>query len=246
LAAGFGGLGVNEPYVRLHLFFATENDRAIILRQGPSKHYRMILWHRNTDTFEDGQWIRQRIYLDMCDLSPDGRHFIYFTLNGHWSDESKGAYTVISRPPYFTALSLFPEGSTWGGGGRFLNNKRYVAVGASDIIGRDDGLQRLLRLEKTTAYPTGLKTKRGKPAALETGELERLEAPIAASRTSGLDHYDTMGGKLYRRRGDEFELIRDFNEMTFERVRAPYDWREERSDTEESRPWHPLDNEGPQ
>ena len=90
---------MSKAYVRLHLFFATENDRAVILRQGPSKQYRMILWDRGTDTFEDGQWIKQRIYLDWCDLSPDGEHFIYFTLSGKWSDKSEGAYSVISKPP---------------------------------------------------------------------------------------------------------------------------------------------------
>ena len=40
-----------DPLIRLHLFFATETDRALILRQGPSRQFRMILWHRATDRF---------------------------------------------------------------------------------------------------------------------------------------------------------------------------------------------------
>ena len=52
-----------------------------------------------------------------------------------------------------------------------------------------------------------------------------------------LDQYDTMGGKLYRRQGLELELIRDFTDMEFEAVRAPYD------DRVEDTPWHPLDND---
>lgn len=115
------------PVVRLHLFFATENDRAVILRQGPTRQYRMILWHRNSGTFEDGQWVRNRVYVERCGLSPDGRHFLYFMLDGHWGSDAEGAYTGLSRPPYWTALSLFPEGSTWGGGGVFLDNVHYYA-----------------------------------------------------------------------------------------------------------------------
>lgn len=225
------------PYVRLHLYFATENDRAVILRQGPSKHYRMILWDRDTDTFEDGQWIKQRVYTDWCDLSPDGEHFIYFTLNGDWSGESEGAYTVLSRPPYWTALALFPEGSTWGGGGRFADNTHYYATGGSDIHGRAKGLTRLIRQMPTKKNPSGLFYKKGGPARLSAAAAQRANAPLSPAQTAALDRYDTLGGKLYRRRGQELDLIRDFTDMTFEKVRAPYDWRDEDSG------WHPLDGE---
>ena len=235
---------MSKPYVRLHLFFATENDSAVILRQGPSKHYRMIRWDRRTDTFEDGQWIRQKVYLDWCDLSPDGEHFIYFTLNGHWSDESKGAYTVISRPPYFTALSLFPEGSTWGGGGRFIDNTRYFATGGKDILGHAKGLSRLQRKAPSKDSPSGLWTQKGKPARVTEREKSRALSPISPSMDLAMDRYDTLGGSLYRRVGEDLELIRDFTDMTFEPVRAPNDVREKRGADDAPKPWHPLDNEG--
>ena len=61
-------------------------------------------------------------------------------------------------------------------------------------------------------------------------------------RGDALDRYDTMGGKLYRRLGQDLELIRDFTQMEFEPIRAPYDWRDE-TDPDESRPWHPLDTD---
>lgn len=239
-----------SPYLRLHLYFATENDRAVILRQGPSKHYRMILWHRDTDTFEDGQWIKQRVYTDWCDLSPDGRHFIYFTLNGDWSGESEGAYTVLSRPPYWTALSLFPEGSTWGGGGCFLDSNHYYATGGADIIGRDQGLARVHIGDPDKGCTTGIRLMNGTRAPLDRAAMRRIlaePAPASVRELYGrmcvpsgdaLDRYDTQGGKLFRRHGMDLELIRDFTDMTFEPIRAPYDWREERAG------WHPLDGEG--
>ncbi len=234
---------MSKPVVRLHLFFATENDTAVILRQGPMKQFRLILWHRDTDTFEDGQWLKHKVYLDWCDLSPDGRHFIYFMLDAKWSSDTEGAYTVISRPPYFTAIALFPEGDTWAGGGRFLDNANYVAVGGSDIIGRDEGLTRLFRREPTKDCPTGLFQADGRCARIDKAKAATLDNFEPPSWTHALDRYDTLGGKLYRRAGNELELIRDFNDMAFEEILAPYDWRDASGGENSAKPWHPLAGE---
>lgn len=233
---------MTAPVVRLHLFFAEDNDRALILRQGPSKTYRMILWHRDTDTFEDGQWLKHKVYVERCDLSPDGQHFIYFALNGAWGSESEGSYTALSRPPYFTALALFPEGSTWGGGGRFLDNSLYIATGGPDIIGTDDGLIRLSRVKPDAQCPTGLRGPDGKCARISKDKAARA-FDASPPRHPGFDLYDTMGGKLYRRDGLDLTLIRDFTDMTFEPIRAPYDWRDDDTKTTSAKTWHPLNEE---
>ena len=239
-----------EPWIRLHLFFATENDRAVILRQGPSKLFRMILWHRDTDTFEDGQWIKNKVYVERCDLSPDGRHFIYFLLDGRWSAETRGTFTALSRPPYWTALSLFPEGDTWGGGGVFLDDIHYYASGDADIIGRDEGLSRVTFGEPEKGCTTGIRLISGARAPLSRTATRRLLAEprptdafemwerMAVPRGDAMDRYDTQSGRLYRRNGMDLELIRDFTDMEFEPIRAPYDWRPEESDG-----WHPLKGE---
>lgn len=230
-----------RPVIRLHLFFAREDGRAVILRQGPSKVFRMILWDRDTDAFEDGQWLKHKVYVERCDLSPDGRHFIYFALNGDWGGESRGSYTAISRPPWFTALALFPQGDTWGGGGRFLDNCLYVADGDHDIIGRDDGLVRLFRSAPDKACQSGLRKVDGSCV-----KLGRAKAARALKRDANADPalslYDTQGGRLYRRRGDDLTLIRDFTDMAFAPIRAPYDWRETEPGTP-APPWHPVDGE---
>lgn len=234
-----------KPVVRLHLYFAADNDQAVILRQGPSKQFRMISWDRSDDTFQDGQWLKHSVYPERCDLSPDGRHFIYFALNGDWSGPSEGAYTAISHTPYFTAVALFPEGNTWGGGGRFLDNTLFWAGGGKDIINRAKGLVRLTRSHPTADCESGLRAPDGKCAKIGKAKAGRL---LDADRhvPAELSHYDTQGGCLYRRSGGEMTLIRDFTDMTFEPVRAPYDWRDEISsapDVEDLRPWHPLDGE---
>jgi len=244
----------NPPIIRLHLFFATDNDRAVILRQGPTRQFRMILWHRDTDTFEDGQWIKNKIYVERCALSPDGEHFLYFVLDGKWNSDTMGSYSVLSKPPYWTALSLFPEGDTWTGRSLFLDNVHYFAWGGPDIIGRDEGLSRVTFGEPGKGCTTGIRLMTGGRAPLDRAVTKRILADPppkdageiyergAEPQTDALDRYDTQGGKLYRRTGMELELIRDFSNMEFEPIRAPYDWRPEKPDGEPE-PWHPLKDE---
>lgn len=208
----------------LTLFFATETDRAVILRRGPSRHTRMILWHRDTDRFEDGQWVRRKVYAERCRLSPDGRHFLYFMLDGQWKTPSRGSYTAISRPPYWTALALHPQGDTWGGGGWFHDNHTYYADGDRDIIGRAGG-------------PAGL---RWRSAHWREGRQRfRLQNPFRPTRLATAEDvtisphpsklgYATEGGRLFHLSDDgAATLIRDFTDMTFKPIRAPYDWRPE-------------------
>jgi len=110
---------------RLSVILARTRPLGVILRRGPSKWVQIILWHTDNDTFDYGQWFKGRIYEHRCDVSPDGSLFIYFAskITGRTlkDQEYTHAWTAISRPPYLTALALWPEGDTYGGGGIFLN-----------------------------------------------------------------------------------------------------------------------------
>jgi hypothetical protein len=110
---------------RIHAILARDSLRAIVIRRGPSKSVCTIGWDRRRDRFEVGQWLRGRIYERRCDLSPDGRHFIYFALNGKWSGPAKGSWTAISRAPYLKAVGLWANGSGWNGGGLFASDSRF-------------------------------------------------------------------------------------------------------------------------
>ena len=78
---------------RIHPIRARSANMAVIIRRSPSKSVCMMLWDRRNDTFKLGQWLRGRIYERRCDLSPDGKHFIYFAMNGKWSGPMKGSWT---------------------------------------------------------------------------------------------------------------------------------------------------------
>lgn len=92
-----------------------------------------------------------RLYPERCDLSPDGQHFIYFALDGRWFGESHGSYTAVSRAPYLKALSFYPRGHTWGGGGLFADNYRFYANEPRDSNARE--ATQLRRIAEAPDYP---------------------------------------------------------------------------------------------
>jgi len=79
------------------------------------------LWHTDTDVIESGQWLHGKLFVRRCDLSPDGSLFIYFA--SKYGRSQFDTWTAISKPPYFTALALWPKGDSWGGGGLFIDRK---------------------------------------------------------------------------------------------------------------------------
>lgn len=62
---------------------------------------------------------------------------------------------------------------------------------------------------------------------------------LSAARTH--PDYLTKGARLYRRRGQDITLIRDFMDMDFSAIRDPYDWRNPGNSGHTS--CHPLDGD---
>ncbi|MEO7297746.1 MAG: hypothetical protein ABI042_04135 [Verrucomicrobiota bacterium] len=110
---------------RLHVLLARNAKVGLVIRRGPSKSVCTVMWNRERDTFKLGQWMRGRIYERRSDLSPDGKHLIYFAMNGKWDSETKGAWTAISRAPYLKVINLFAKGDCWHGGGLFLSDREF-------------------------------------------------------------------------------------------------------------------------
>jgi hypothetical protein len=109
------------PQVRIYSILAREAKRAVVFRRGPSKLVQLLLWHTDTDKFEDGQWFKGRIYERRCDLSPNGKLLVYFAANYKLPYFS---WTAVSKPPFLTALALWPKGDCWGGGGLFHTDRK--------------------------------------------------------------------------------------------------------------------------
>lgn len=105
-----------SPQTRLYAILARDADRGVLFRRGPSKRVLLIVWDTANDTFEEGQWLKGRIYERRGDLSPDGQLLVYFAAS---QKKPYFSWTAISRPPFLTALALWPKGDAWGGGGLF-------------------------------------------------------------------------------------------------------------------------------
>jgi hypothetical protein len=111
------------PPCRLQVLLARSAPLGIIFRRGPTQWVQLIRWDTRKDTFEEGQWFHGHIYVGRSDLSPSGSLLIYFA--NKFSKKSVSdreythAWTAISRPPFLTALALWPKGDCYFGGGLF-------------------------------------------------------------------------------------------------------------------------------
>lgn len=108
---------------RIYVLLARDAPKAVVFRRGPSNQVLLIKWDLAKNSFEVGQWLKGRIYERRCDLSPDGELLVYFAADFRRSIRS---WSAVSRPPYFTALALWPKGNCWGGGGLFFSNDRLM------------------------------------------------------------------------------------------------------------------------
>ncbi len=110
---------------RLYVYLANDAPLAVVLRRGPSSWTRLSLWHIDDDTFDHGQWMKNRVYERRCDLSPDGSLFTYFAFgSSHDTEPGKDSWVAISRPPWFSALALWFLGMTYYTGGFFVEQDR--------------------------------------------------------------------------------------------------------------------------
>jgi hypothetical protein len=128
------------------VLLASDAPVGVVFRRGPSKLTRVVLWNRETDKFTPGQWFKGKIYADRSDISPDGRHMIYFAMGGvaRAIPKTGGTWTAISKVPSLTALALWPRGDTWGGGGVFISNNSYWLDTHREAIRDETNLKRVL------------------------------------------------------------------------------------------------------
>lgn len=111
----------------LFVIFARDANVAVIFRRGPSAWYHIIRWDTGEDTFLHGAWFKGRIYPEKCDLAPDGGLLLCFMHKGSkLRTDYSDSWSAISRCPWLEALWLLPQGTTYGGGGRFTDNQSAV------------------------------------------------------------------------------------------------------------------------
>ena len=78
LAKAINALNDNKIPARIHAILAREADKAVVFRRGPSSKTAILEWDLQADKFKLGQWFYGSFYPYRCDISPDGRHLVYF------------------------------------------------------------------------------------------------------------------------------------------------------------------------
>lgn len=199
--------------VSLFVLPARDVSKAVILRRGPSRWYHVIEWDTANDRFVHGAWIKGRIYENSCDVSPDGTLLLTSVLQGsRHSTEFTHAWTAISRVPWLQALTLWPQGETYGGGGRFRTNRevmlRPVWCQPKPKTHPDFPLRGIRVVEGTAPDP-----------------VPRTDVPGAdwCGRDFLGNMICTRGGQLFRRGEGIDELIADFTDLRPDPQPAP-DW----------------------
>ena len=112
-------------FAKIFILVPSDSNQALILRRGPTTSVGVYSWDLTNDQVIERQWLKGRIYEYLCDISPNGKYFIY-------SANKKGTgYTVISRAPWIKAISFW-RNLGWRGGGIFTSNKKYVLMDTDD------------------------------------------------------------------------------------------------------------------
>jgi hypothetical protein len=112
-----------EPATRIFGVVAREAPVVVLIRRGPTKRVLLVRWNTATHEFHSGQWLKGRIYEERCDLSPSGDKLIYLAADNRGEP---GSWTAVSRPPFLTAIVLWKNLGSWGGGGMFDSDRRLL------------------------------------------------------------------------------------------------------------------------
>jgi hypothetical protein len=143
------------PSTRLHVLLARKAPLGVVLRRGPSKHVLALSWNTQRHEFRLGQWFKGRIYERRCDLSPSGERLIYFAAKYR---APLFTWTAVSRPPFLTALAMWPKGDAWGGGGLFTSERTTALNHRQEQM----GLAESFKLPKSMhIQPCGTRPGRG-------------------------------------------------------------------------------------
>ncbi len=124
--------GVDIPAPRLFGIPAADAPVVAVIRRGPTDWCHVGRWDVEHDRYESGSWLHGTISPQKCDLSPDGRWFVYSAMkHGDWAAGT--IYEAVSRLPWLTALAAWNAGTTYTRGVHFTTAAGESALGAPDV-----------------------------------------------------------------------------------------------------------------
>ena len=130
-----------------------------VIRRGPSGWCQVGRWEPELGTYTAGSWLHGTIYPQRCDLSPDGRWLLFFTLKGNARWDVGATYIAISRLPWLTALAAWGTCGTWTRGLHFADRQTWEVD--DPAVGDLAPLRRRYGLAITRAATFAVERRRG-------------------------------------------------------------------------------------
>lgn len=168
----------------LHAILATASTPAVLIKRGPGEQSCTIAWDRAQDTFTVGQWIKQRLDHTSCDLSPDGRHFVFYVVDHRrgWFGANH-VYLAVSEMPWLSARVFWGAApQTFGpGAGLFFQSPD----GTTQLRTVAQEMPRPERNEINLEVVPGLPSSDHEPESLHSRRLVRDGWVRVDTKTSG-------------------------------------------------------------
>lgn len=146
-----------------------------VVRRGPSDWCQVGRWDLATPSYQPGSWFHGVIPPQKCDLSPDGRWFLYSAVKYPRRWEGGAVYEAVSRLPWLTALAAWDAGTTYTRGLHFTQEAGHNDAGEPDM-GELGPLLRGFGLAVTRPGQFAVERRRGWIEAPET--LPRLPSDV--------------------------------------------------------------------
>ncbi len=120
----------NSPKIRGYVAEKKETIVFLYRRSHKITYFITLNYKDQKETLEAGSGFYGKFYPNRCDISKDAKHFLYFAMGKSQKKYDKKLYcwTAICTPPKLTANILFEHDDIWGGGGRFIDNKRRIFI----------------------------------------------------------------------------------------------------------------------
>jgi hypothetical protein len=116
---------------RLYVLRASAAPRAVVFVKHRPKRWSLHLWDLHTRRVEPGARFSGTLYPRRCDLSPDGRHLLYFAMKAPFPRDWPSQFSGLSRAPWLYCLLAWREAGTWTRGMHFTSR----ATGRPEIPG---------------------------------------------------------------------------------------------------------------
>ncbi len=201
---------------RLIGYFAKSAPVCIILRRGPSRYILMIKWHTDTDVFEVGQWILGRV--EELTMTKTGSHAAFNVYGGKFKQLNQapnhGQYSVVCRPPFFTALLV--KGVINGSVGfTFTADDRLF-----DLNLKVPGNETIERAQDWCPFHKALKIETLLRPQDDLRKIDATQGPAKGTDQSGREIlFDS--GKIFAIENGEPRLLFDTNPLKFTQVEPP-------------------------